>query len=534
VSSGIANGARARDAAGARAAQPTAVTTASAAPSRTIDAHARDAATTTPPLRDRRVRRQGAISPSLDLAAIACSNPRLVTARMSIVDSTEPSRTHVARAADAGAVEVRLRRFLEAQREMAPLLGWSALVGIGAGAVGGVYRVAIAHFQTLHDTAVQAAPAAYGWLAGGALSGTLVLFAVWLVRRFAPEAGGSGIQEVEGALDGVRPMRWRRVLPIKFAGGLCSLGAGMVLGREGPTIQMSAALGRMLGDLARRDADAVHVLVAAGAGAGLTAAFNAPMAGVLFVIEEMRPQFRYSVLSVQCVIVASALADLVVQMIAGSAVAVPMPIVAAPPNDALWTFLVLGMLLGVLGAAFNAGLVGGGALMGRLGARSALGAAFGIGAGIGALAWLDPNLVWDGQRVIERALGGRLPLATMLVLLAGRFGTTVGSYASGAPGGIFAPMLALGTLTGVAFGTLAGGPVPPDVFAVAGMGALFAASVRAPLTGMMLAVELTGNYAQFLPLMLTCVASTLVAAALGARPIYTVLLERLLRKPAAP
>jgi CIC family chloride channel protein len=451
------------------------------------------------------------------------------------VDSIEPSQTT---AADAGPSNPRLRRFLEAQREMGPLVAWTAVVGVGAGAIGGVYRLAIARLQVLHDDVVRLVPPDSGWLVGGALSATLVVLSVWLVRRFAPEAGGSGIQEVEGALDGVRPMRWHRLLPVKFFGGLASLGAGLVLGREGPTVQMGAGVGRMVGDLLRRDADAVHVLVAAGAGAGLTAAFNAPMAGVLFVIEEMRPQFRYSVLSVQCLIVASALADLVVRIIAGGAVAVPMPIVDQPPMHHLWMFLVLGAILGVLGAAFNAALVGGVDVVSRLGSRGALAAAFTIGAGIGVLAWHDADLVWDGENVIEQALAGVLPLGTMLALVVGRFGTTVASYASGAPGGIFAPMLALGTLTGVSFGTgLApwlGSATPPAVFAVAGMGALFAASVRAPLTGMLLAVELTDNYAQFLPLMLTCVAATLVAHGLGARPIYTVLLERLLARDGAP
>jgi CIC family chloride channel protein len=449
------------------------------------------------------------------------------------VDSTRPSQPNPAITSLP-----RLTRFLEAQREMGPLLVWTALVGAGAGLVGGVYRLAIAHLQTLHDAIVHAVPPDSGWIVGGASSGTLVLLSVWLVRRFAPEAGGSGIQEVEGVLDGVRPMRWQRLLPVKFFGGLASLGAGLVLGREGPTIQMGAGVGRMVGDLLRRNADELHVLVAAGAGAGLTAAFNAPMAGVVFVIEEMRPQFRYSVLSVQCLIVASAMADLVVRIVAGGALAVPMPIVDQPPMHELWIFLLLGAVLGILGAAFNAALVGGVDALARLGTRGGLAAAFAIGAGIGVLAWLDADLVWDGQDVIEQAIGGLLPLAAMLALVVGRFGTTVASYASGAPGGIFAPMLALGTLTGVSFGVgLApwlGSDVPPAVFAVAGMGALFAASVRAPLTGMLLAVELTGNYSQFLPLMLTCVAATLVAHGLGARPVYSVLLERLLARSRAP
>lgn len=444
--------------------------------------------------------------------------------------STEPTQP----TARAG---TRLRRFLEAQREMGPLVVWTTLTGAGAGVLGATYRLAIAQLQYLHLIALGAVPGEWAWAASGAASGVLVLFSVWLVRRFAPEAGGSGIQEVEGALDGLRPMRWRRLLPVKFVGGLASLGAALVMGREGPTIQMGAAVGRMFGDLLRRDADTIHVLVAAGAGAGLTAAFNAPMAGVLFVIEEMRPQFRYSVLSVQCVIVASAVADLMVRLLAGDAVALPMPIVGEPPLDELWTFVVLGIGFGGLGAAFNAALIGGVDVMGRLGAKTSLALAGLIGCGIGALAVWDGNLVWDGENVIEQALGHSLPLATMMTLLAGRFVTTAASYATGAPGGIFAPMLALGTLAGVAFGTgvapMLGSALSPDVFAVAGMGALFAASVRAPLTGMMLAVELTGNYAQFLPLMLTCVAATLVAHGLGARPIYSVLLERLLAKVTA-
>jgi CIC family chloride channel protein len=156
-----------------------------------------------------------------------------------------------------------------------------------------------------------------------------------------------------------------------------------------------------------------------------------------------------------------------------------------------------------------------------------------IGAFIGLLGWLFPNTIGGGYQVIPQALGSELPIATLLILFVARYGTTVLSYGSGAPGGIFAPMMALGTLFGMWFGHFAHGLFPdliahPGIFAVAGMGALFSATVGAPLTGIALALEMTGNYAQILPLMLTCAGATIVAHGLGGRPIYTVLLQRTL------
>ncbi|MFA0697857.1 chloride channel protein, partial [Vibrio sp. 10N.222.49.C9] len=109
----------------------------------------------------------------------------------------------------------------------------------------------------------------------------------------APETAGSGIPEIEGAMDNIRPVRWWRVLPAKFFGGMGTLGSGMVLGREGPTVQMGGAVGRMVSDIFRvKNDDDRHSLLASGAAAGLAAAFNAPLAAIMFVVEEMRPQFR--------------------------------------------------------------------------------------------------------------------------------------------------------------------------------------------------------------------------------------------------
>lgn len=413
---------------------------------------------------------------------------------------------------------------------------WALPIGAGAGLVGGIYRRALDSIERLrellHHAPLSEPPSA---LVSVVAAAALVGMALWLVRRFAPEAAGSGVQEIEGALDGARPLRWRRVLPVKFAGGLLALGGGLALGREGPTIQMGGNLGKLAGDLFRIDAESVHVLVAAGAGAGLAAAFNAPFAGILFVVEEMRPQFRYSVISVQTVIIACAVADIVVRLVAGGALAIEMAPVAAPPTAALWLFPILGVLFALVGLAFNGLLVG--ALertrRGTTAGQVAIGVV--IGGLIGLAGWSDPYWIGDGHSVTERALHGGLPLLTLTGLFVVRFGITILSYASGAPGGIFAPMLALGTLLGMGFGELAQAALPqlveaPGVFAVAGMGALFAATVRAPLTGMMLAVELTAGYDQILPLMLTCVPATILAHWLGGRPLYTVLLERTLER----
>src|SRR5690606_9128301 len=156
------------------------------------------------------------------------------------------------------------------------------------------------------------------WPLAFVLSALLAMMGYWLVRRFAPEAGGSGIPEIEGALEEMRPVRWWRVLPVKFFGGMGTLGAGMVLGREGPTVQMGGNIGRMVLDMCRqRGAEARHTLLATGAAAGLAAAFNAPLAGILFIIEEMRPQFRYSLISVKAVFIGVIMSSIVFRVFNG-------------------------------------------------------------------------------------------------------------------------------------------------------------------------------------------------------------------------
>ncbi len=192
---------------------------------------------------------------------------------------------------------------------------WAAALGSLVGLVGGVFQMsldAIARWRMQVET-----PLADGlvlwWLLPAVFSAVMLLLSLVLVRRAAPETAGSGVQEIEGGLDDLRPLRWRRVLPVKFTGGMLSLGGGLVLGREGPTIQMGGNLGQMFGDLFKLSKVDIHTLVAAGAGAGLSAAFNAPLAGILFVLEEMRPEFKYNFLSVHAVLIATVMSDIVLR-----------------------------------------------------------------------------------------------------------------------------------------------------------------------------------------------------------------------------
>ena len=264
-----------------------------------------------------------------------------------------------------------------------------------------------------------------------------------------------------------------------------------------------------------------------------SAAFNAPLAGILFVIEEMRPQFKFNFLSFQSVLIACAVSDIVLRGLVGEGPDIVMPQYPSPELSYLWVFIVFGSLFGIFGYVFNLLLIV--SLDFFSGLRGWLYTFTGliVGAIIGVLVWLFPDTIGGGYDVIPKAFQNTFPPMALLILFLARFGTTVFSYGSGAPGGIFAPMLALGTLFGLWFGHFTHELFPahvlhPGIFAVAGMGALFSATVRAPLTGILLTVEMTANYSQILPLILTCMSATIVSQGLGGKPIYTVLLQRTL------
>ena len=375
-------------------------------------------------------------------------------------------------------------------------------------------------------------------LMAAAIAATGLLLAFALTRRFAPEAAGSGVQEIEGAMEGLRTVRWRRILPVKFVGGVLGLSSGLVAGREGPTIHMGASIAAAMAEMLKLDRDDMRGLLAAGAAAGLAAAFNAPLAAILFIVEETRKQFRYTFRSYVGVICASAASAMGMGLVGGTA----PPLGIAALEQPLWllpAFVLLGVGLGGLGVLFNYCLLGALDWTAATFRRVPFVPALAVGAAVGALAIVLPEAVGGGELLIPHLVARDLPLATLALVAVLRFAGTMASYPVGVPGGIFSPMLALATTVGLGVailmeGALASGgvPVPPSMaaaVAITAMGGLFAATIRAPLVGVVLAVELTGAYALILPLLVTCVTAHVISDWLGGRPIYELLLERTLR-----
>ena len=270
-------------------------------------------------------------------------------------------------------------------------------------------------------------------------------------------------------------------------------------------------------------------LISAGGGAGLAAAFNAPLAGLIFVLEEMRRDFQPIVFG--AAFVAAVIADIITRLGSGQFPVFTVPSYPMPPLSSLPIFALLGILTGGLGVLFNRGLISTIKLYARLPARFVLPAAALTGGLIGLVGWYFPLLIGSGNSLAQTALDGNILIAVIPLYFAARFLLTTTSYATGAPGGIFTPLLVLGALIGLAIGQTANRIAPdivpiPAVFAVVGMAAYFTAIVRAPITGIMLIVEMTGNYSQMLPLLVSCFCAYAVAELLNDLPIYEALLVR--------
>ncbi len=425
------------------------------------------------------------------------------------------------------------QRFIDADNKNFKLIFFSFIIGILAGTTGSVFRLALEYIDNIRGNlyADVSISDISNWLLPLLFGVIGVAGSLFLVKRFAPEASGSGVQEIEGALDGVKTLRWKRILPVKFVASLFSLGSGLLLGREGPTIQIGANIGKMTEDIFKQPADELNSLVSAGAAAGLAGAFNAPLSGIIFVIEEMHGHFKYTFYSVAAIMVASGTADFIVRALIGADSVIKMPVFSSPDISVLWMFVAFGAFLSFIGYLFNKLIVLSLNFFENLSKTLFVITVILIGILITLLGILNPGMTGGGYGTIRDVLDNSFTLQFLIVLFVGRLLLTVLSYGTGVSGGVFTPLLALGVVLGMLFGNVLHNYLPelisePGIFAVAGMAGIFASTVRAPLTGLVLAVEMTSNYEMILPLIITTVTASVITAQLGNEPIYTTLLKR--------
>ena len=409
----------------------------------------------------------------------------------------------------------------------------SLLAGAMIGVVGGSFRWCLEQAENFRDkTVVWSHGNPYvGWLVPVIGVAAAVAIARLLVLKLAPAASGSGIHRVEAIMAGEIEPANDMVLPVKYVGGLLSLGAGMALGREGPTVQMGASIGHIIAPWFVRDKDDQRVVLAAGAGAGLAVAFNAPIGGSVFVFEELTTNFTPWLL-VATLSAALFAVGVMRWMIGNQYVFFVIPDLT-PKETVTWSFLLLGGVLGAVGAGYNLLSLRLLDLTEKFAKYPALVRSAFIGAAVGLVAFFAPALVGSGDTLTQSILSNKVPLHALGIVFIVRFLLGPWSYAAETPGGMFAPLLLVGTSFGALFGGVVHHYIPglqaSNVdFAIIGMVALFAASVRAPLTGIVLAVEMTGRGDLTLGMLGAALGAMLVAMTLQSPPIYQSLRERML------
>ncbi|MBQ7703464.1 MAG: ClC family H(+)/Cl(-) exchange transporter, partial [Firmicutes bacterium] len=316
--------------------------------------------------------------------------------------------------------------------------------------------------------------------------GLLVLFAVLvaLFLKWEPLISGSGIPQVEGEFEGkIKPLWWR-VLLLKFFGGLMAIGSGLALGREGPSIQLGAMTGKGFSRLRGRLKSEERMLVAAGAGAGLAAAFGAPLAGLVFVLEEIYRVFDSKVLL--STLASTIVADFISSFVFGLQPVIGIFVFSKPSLTDYWMIILLGVILGAIGVIYNRAIALAQDLMDRI--RPAWIKAVLAVIAVILVAAVFPMALGSGHSLIEDVGWGKLDLRLLTLLLLIKFAYCVFSFSTGAPGGIFLPLLVLGALTGGLFTTFASPAFGMEslnigFYVIVGMAGMFSAVVRAPLTG---------------------------------------------------
>lgn len=407
------------------------------------------------------------------------------------------------------------------------------LVGIGAGLVSVAYRWMLGKAETFLFAAsfyLQKKPVmALGWIL------LIALLAVICTRllKWEPMISGSGIPQVSGEIKGYLDIKPVRTILGKMIGGtLCIIG-GMSLGREGPSVQLGAMAGKLISRIRGENQTREKALLTCGAGAGLAAAFNAPLSGVMFALEELHKNFNSYILV--CAMVGAATADFISKGFFGVSTVFHYELYSTFPLRYYWILVLLGILLGVLGAFYNKMMLLGQDFFKKISflpqeIRLMIPFLMGL-----ILMFVLPETLAGGHAMVGLLEDGKTTVSMLFLLLLVKFVFSVFCFGSGAPGGIFFPLLVLGSYVGAIMGkgVILAFHLPNGLiynFIILAMAGFFAAIVRAPITGVVLIAEMTGTLEHLISLLLVSVVAYVVANELRSAPIYESLLDRILLK----
>ena len=354
---------------------------------------------------------------------------------------------------------------------------------------------------------------------GGLISG-------FLVFKFAPETKGSGIPYVKMTMARMGNMTRIRSIVVKFFSFFSGIGTGLSLGREGPSVQLGAGAGALVGRLFKMSGTNQDKLIAAGAGSAIGATFNAPIAGTIFVLEELVQKFTPALLFP--VLVATVSAASLARHFLGSNPSFDLPkLQGGITLENIHVCIILGLVAGLLGVLFSKVIFFNNKLFDKMSKIPNYFKPAIAGLAVGLIGLVIPYVLGSGNFSVDLLLQHKFSLGLVLIIFIAKFFVTPFCFGSGAAGGIFLPMLMLGSFLGYIVSTVCnsfGFHTDPIVIAILGMGAFLSAVARTPITAVVMVFEMTGGYSHILPIMLSAAIADLVAEKLNQKPIYASLI----------
>ena len=410
------------------------------------------------------------------------------------------------------------------------------IIGLFSGLIIVAFRYCLERAESLRESILHSATTFSLKIIILLLGLSFIAFLLNLIVKKEPFVNGSGIPQVKGVLTGHLKMKWVKVLVLKFVGGVLAIGAGLSLGREGPSVQIGATVGQGVSRLLGRLKIEEKFLITSGASAGLAAAFNAPLAGVIFAMEELNKNFSPAIL--MSTVAASLSADFVTKLFYGSTPAFNFPELPILPVNYYIYLIGLGLLIGLFGGFFNRSLLKTLEIKDRMGLPNTLIIIIPLLIA-GVLSFILPEVLSGGNRLIDSLSQSYFPISLLILLVLVKFFFTLISYGTGVPGGIFLPILVIGALTGNIYGDLIVkifhvSPYYSNNFIIFAMAAYFTAVVKAPITGSILITEMTGSFSHLWALITVSTVAYLASDLLKTKPIYEALYDRIIAKKPSP